>query len=122
MATTAGGRIREEYIEALEYEDTGCEMSDKCISCPLPQCKHDDANWYRRHRKLAKQKFLLQLLTVPFVDYNTLAKQHNCKAETVKRLHAQMQAQNIELDLIDIFFEKTVALDYRRRSAVDAKT
>lgn len=23
------------------YQDTGCEVSSSCLSCPLPRCKHD---------------------------------------------------------------------------------
>lgn len=24
------------------YLDTGCEVSPACLSCPLPECKHDN--------------------------------------------------------------------------------
>jgi hypothetical protein len=102
----ASDRIREEYVDVIEYRDTGCEMSSLCTDCPLPQCKHDDANWYRRYRKLAKQHYLLQKLTVPFVNYKTLAEQHKCNTETVKRLHNQVLTKNINLDVIEIFFKK----------------
>ena len=36
------------------YEDTGCEISDSCLNCPLPRCKHDDPVWYEKTRRLAK--------------------------------------------------------------------
>ena len=36
------------------YEDTGCEISDSCLNCPLPRCKHDDPVWYEKNRRLAK--------------------------------------------------------------------
>ena len=98
----AGDRIREEYVDVIEYRDTGCEISDLCTSCPLPQCKHDDANWYRRYKKLAKQHFLLKKLTVPVVNYSVLAEHHHCRVETVKRLHEQVLANNINLKVIEV--------------------
>ena len=29
--------------------DTGCEVSPSCLTCPLPQCKYDDPQWYRTY-------------------------------------------------------------------------
>jgi hypothetical protein len=26
----------------LLYEDTGCEVFDSCLTCPLPRCKYDE--------------------------------------------------------------------------------
>ena len=28
--------------EFYHYEDTGCEVSDSCLDCPLPMCRYDD--------------------------------------------------------------------------------
>ena len=28
-------------------EDAGCEVSSRCVHCPLSQCKFDDLTWYR---------------------------------------------------------------------------
>ena len=28
-------------------EDAGCEVSPKCVDCPLSRCKFDDLAWYR---------------------------------------------------------------------------
>lgn len=40
--------------EFFHYADTGCEASDSCLDCPLPQCKFDDLEWYQQNRRLAK--------------------------------------------------------------------
>ncbi len=40
--------------ELYPYEDTGCEVTDSCLNCPLPRCKHDDPEWYQKNRRLAK--------------------------------------------------------------------
>ena len=44
--------------EFYHYEDSGCEVSETCLNCPLPRCKYDDPGWYRRNRRLA-QDFLV---------------------------------------------------------------
>ena len=106
MPYKAGDRIREEYVDAIEYEDTGCEISDKCVECPLPQCKHDDAVWYRRYKQLAKQYDLLEKLTVPFVDYQVLSMEYTCTIETIKRLHKQVLTNSINLPVTKLLFEK----------------
>ena len=31
------------------YQDDGCEVSTSCLSCPLPECKHDNPGAYYRH-------------------------------------------------------------------------
>ena len=51
MAATA---VIDTVPEFYHYEDTGCEVSECCLTCPLPQCKFDDPIWFQRHRRLAK--------------------------------------------------------------------
>ena len=38
--------------EFIHYEDTGCEVSQACLNCPLPQCKYDDPDWFRHHQRV----------------------------------------------------------------------
>ncbi|MCS7206788.1 MAG: helix-turn-helix domain-containing protein [Dehalococcoidia bacterium] len=40
--------------EYYPYRDEGCEVSPACLQCPLPQCKYDDPEGYRRW--LAQQR------------------------------------------------------------------
>ena len=42
MPIVKSGNPNDDFI--YDYEDTGCEISDKCVMCPLPMCKHDDRN------------------------------------------------------------------------------
>tara|TARA_R100001082_G_scaffold83813_2_gene50523 strand:+ start:558 stop:890 length:333 start_codon:yes stop_codon:yes gene_type:complete len=107
MPYNAGDRIREEYVEALTYEDTGCEISDLCTTCPLPQCKHDDAIWYRRYKKLADHRNLFKDLQTSLINYSKLAKKYKCTPETVKRLHKQLLQKNIDLNTVEIIYIKT---------------
>ena len=102
MPTRAGDRIREEYTDALEYADTGCEISSKCVECPLPICRYDDSNWYTRHKKLALNPGVLNDLLRPFKFYKVIAEKHGCNAETVRRLHEQLTSNKIDLKTIKI--------------------
>ncbi len=42
--------------EMMHYADTGCEVSDSCLCCPLPQCKYDDPAAYRAWKTRARDK------------------------------------------------------------------
>ena len=37
-----GRAFSDDASEFYHYEDTGCEASDSCLDCPLPQCRYDD--------------------------------------------------------------------------------
>lgn len=104
----AGDRIREEYTDAILYEDTGCEMSDKCVECPLPKCKHDDANWYRRYRRYANQYNMLVDLQQFNVDYEKFSLKFKFRESTIKKLHIKVLCGEIDLDLVKFMYSKLV--------------
>ena len=52
-ASAAGKGQRQAAEPSYYYEDNGCEVAATCLQCPLPRCKHDDMEWYIRHRRLA---------------------------------------------------------------------
>ena len=108
MGYKAGDRLREENFEIVEYEDTGCEISKKCVECPLPQCKHDDANWYRRYRRYAEKYVLLLDLQVPNVDYEKAAQRFKFTEATVRKLHMQVLCGEIDLELVKFMYHKLV--------------
>lgn len=100
-----GDRLRQENFEITEYEDTGCEISPKCVECPLPQCKHDDQNWFRSYRKLyARRDLLHRLSDNTDINYKELAIQYNLTAATISKLHCRVLAGQIDLNVIDILF------------------
>ena len=53
-SSTAVKTSADQVSEYYHYEDTGCEVSSSCLTCPLPQCKYDDPMWFQRHRRLAR--------------------------------------------------------------------
>ena len=108
MGNEAGERLREEYLDAIEYEDTGCEISEKCVECPLPKCKHDDANWYRQYRRYAHQYPMLVMLQQPFVNYASLSKKFKIRAVTVKLIHKKVLNEEIDFDVVKILYNKLI--------------
>lgn len=41
MATIA--RVRSDALpENTDYRDDGCEVSPRCLDCPLPRCRYED--------------------------------------------------------------------------------
>ena len=46
--------VLDDMPEFYHYEDTGCEVSDACLDCPLPKCKYDDPAWFQRNKRLAR--------------------------------------------------------------------
>ena len=37
------------------YDDTGCEVADSCLECPLSRCKFDDMQWFIKYRRMARE-------------------------------------------------------------------
>lgn len=42
--------------EAMNYRDTGCDLHDKCLTCPFAVCKHDLESVRPQRREPAKRK------------------------------------------------------------------
>ena len=61
--------FEEEYPDTYEepkieyvYTDTGCEVSEKCIKCPLPICKHDDKSWFIKQKSISQNQKLIEAI------------------------------------------------------------
>ena len=74
------------------YVDDGCEVSPKCLECPLPLCRYDDPqgfeNWRRRAKRTRDRAMILAR-----VNHGTtaeeLAKEHGIVPRTVFRILAK---------------------------------
>jgi hypothetical protein len=44
------------------YEDTGCEVAETCLGCPLPRCKFDDMAWYSKYRRMARDLRMISVI------------------------------------------------------------
>ena len=88
-----------------EYEDTGCEIADKCTTCPLPICKHDDKNWFVRYKVYAKKRDALHLLNERTLNYEVIAEKSGFSVKNMRELEKKLQDKLIDLDTVDLFYE-----------------
>ena len=72
--------------EFFHYEDTGCEVSDSCLNCPLPQCKYDDPIWYQRNRRLAKDFQVMTTIQLENLSVEAAAERFSVTVRTIFRI------------------------------------
>lgn len=72
--------------EFCHYEDTGCEVSDACLNCPLPQCKFDDPVWYQRNRRLARDFQIMYTIQQDRLSMEEAAERYSVTVRTVFRI------------------------------------
>jgi hypothetical protein len=88
--------------EFYHYEDTGCEVSNTCLNCPLPQCKHDDPVWFQRNRRLARDFNVLTAIRVESLTVEEAAARFSVTERTIFRIlrrcrDAMPELENAEL-------------------------
>ena len=72
--------------EFCHYEDTGCEVSEACLNCPLPQCKFDDPVWYQRNRRLARDFQVMYTIQQERLSMEEAAARFSVTVRTVFRI------------------------------------
>ena len=80
------GSVADDVPEFYHYEDTGCEASDSCLDCPLPQCRYDDPDWYHRNRRLAKDFRLAYVMRQERLTVEEAAERFGITRRTVFRV------------------------------------
>ena len=90
--------------DTQEYEDTGCVAADKCIECPLPQCRYDDDSWFYRYKILAGHYPVIKDLNsgMPVPE---IAIKHKYTERTVFRLKTKLIKTKVDYDLVNLFVE-----------------
>ena len=78
--------LTDEAFEFYHYEDTGCEVSDSCLDCPLPRCRYDDPEWYRLNRRLAKDFRIVQVMEQERLTVEETAERFSVTIRTVFRI------------------------------------
>ena len=71
--------------ELYTYEDTGCEVSPSCLSCPLPQCKYDDPGWFQRYRRFSRDMNVLTVMQREGLTVEETAERFSVTVRTVFR-------------------------------------
>ena len=85
------------------YEDTGCEVSESCLDCTLPICKHDDIFWFKHYKRLARYADIINALDKGTDTVENLAKKNNITTRTVFRLKRQFVDGEIDLQTLNDF-------------------
>ena len=75
--------------EHFPYRDNGCEVSQSCLSCPLPKCKHDDPGWLRSYRRDQRDRRLLSVRRRENATVGELAQRFRISERTVHRILAR---------------------------------
>ena len=88
--------------EFYHYEDTGCEISDSCLNCPLPICRYDDPVWFQRNRRLAKDFKMWTIIKQEGLSREEAAERFAVTQRTIFRIinrcrDASLQVGNEEL-------------------------
>lgn len=103
MGIVKSDKVGTEYL--YEYKDEGCEVSEVCVECPLPKCKHDDKNWFVRYKIYAKKRDVLHLLKEGKTSYEALADKSGNSVSTMRILQQKIYNKEIDLSTVDMFYK-----------------
>lgn len=85
-ALTAEIRAVDTTPEFFHYADTGCEASDSCLDCPLPQCKYDDLALYQQNRRLARDFQVAAVIELERLSAEAAAERFEVTVRTIFRI------------------------------------
>ena len=91
-------RVLDSVPEYYHYEDTGCEVSPSCLSCPLPQCKYDDPVWFQKHRRIARDLKVWSTMGAEGLTVEEAAERFSVTVRTVFRIMRRCREAAAELD------------------------
>ena len=72
--------------EFYHYEDTGCEIARSCLNCPLSRCKYDDPEWFKRHRRMAKDLRVWNAIHLEGLSAEQAAERFSVTVRTIFRI------------------------------------
>ena len=84
--------------EYYHYEDTGCEVSPSCLTCPLPQCKYDDPLWFQRYRRITRDMKVWSTMQSEALTVEEAADRFSVTVRTVFRIMRRCREAAPELD------------------------
>ena len=84
--------------EFYHYEDTGCEVSPSCLTCPLPQCKYDDPVWFQRHRRMARDLKVWTTMQLEGLTADEAAERFSVTVRTIFRIMRRCREAASEVD------------------------
>ena len=84
--------------EFYHYEDTGCEISPSCLTCPLPQCRFDDPIWFQQQRRLAKDFRVWNTIQSEGLTAEEAAERFSVTVRTIFRIMRRCREAECQMD------------------------
>ena len=78
-------RTTSDLPEHYPYRDTGCNVAPACLNCPLPRCKYDDPEEYRRAQWEQRYQQILEVQKSSSKSPAMLAKHFGVSERTIYR-------------------------------------
>jgi len=72
-------------VEYEHYPDTGCDLADSCLNCPLPRCVEDMPRGKAGHRQKEVDSEIASLHEIRGVSVIEIARRFNVTKRTVQR-------------------------------------
>ena len=79
--------------ERYPYRDDGCEVSPSCLRCPLPQCKYDDPDWFRREKQKKRDKQVVDALRGNSLSVPEASARFSVSQRTIFRILSRVSGQ-----------------------------
>src|SRR3712207_3632554 len=80
---------RDALPEHTSYADTGCDLHDSCLSCPLARCRYDEPGGARRILAEGRDIEVLALQRQGGVTIDAIARRMGVSRRTVFRILAR---------------------------------
>jgi len=97
-STATRNTVVDAVPEYYHYEDTGCEVSPSCLTCPLPQCKYDDPVWFQRHRRMARDMKVWATMQSESLTAEEAAQRFSVTVRTIFRITRRCREAVQEVD------------------------
>jgi hypothetical protein len=68
------------------YQDTGCEVSQRCTRCPLPKCKHDLTEEKQETARNQERNMLIRKVSAAGASPQQIAEVSGMSTRTVHRI------------------------------------
>ena len=75
------------------YADTGCDISPKCLECPMRECRHDNPGEYRRYKHDIQDTAVLAKMRQDGLTRRETAAEFGLSLRTVYRIAARSRAR-----------------------------
>ena len=93
MTLVNTGTLIDVIPEHYPYRDDGCEVSRSCLRCPLPQCKYDDPDWFRREKRKKRDREVVEALQGDNLSVPEASARFSVSQRTIFRILRRVSVQ-----------------------------